>query len=252
MGLGRLARRAARWAARWVRRPFSSGAVILVYHRIAEIPGDPQLLSVSPERFASHLAAIRAAAGPVRLLDLVRSLDGGAAPARAVALTFDDGYADNLHAAKPLLERFEVPATVYVTTGQIDSPREFWWDELDRLLLRPEALPEALTLEIGGTTRRWEFRETGPRQRAYRELCAALRDLSASHREALLDRLAAWAGADRLARMTHRALSADEVRRLAEGGLIDVAPHTVTHPALSMLPAEDQRREIEESRRALE
>ncbi len=268
--LGRVARK----AARWIRGRFSSGALILVYHRIAEIPGDPQLLGVAPERFAEHLEVLRKAARPMRLLDLARDLRDGTIPARAVVLTFDDGYADNLYAAKPLLERFDVPATVYVTTGFIGATREFWWDELDRLLLRPETLPESLSAEIGGATLRWvlsepkrpnnsdlarrrgwsvaEPRDPGPRQRAYRELCAVLRGLRAPEQDALLERLATWSGGDRRARETHRALTAEEVRRIAEGGLVDVGPHTVTHPVLSSLPGEEQRREIQDSRRDLE
>ena len=48
-------------------------------------------------------------------------------------MTFDDGYRDNVHVAKPLLERFEIPATVFVVSAYVDSDRDFWWDELAEL-----------------------------------------------------------------------------------------------------------------------
>jgi peptidoglycan/xylan/chitin deacetylase (PgdA/CDA1 family) len=76
-----------------------------------------------------------------------------------VVITFDDGYADNLHNAKPLLERYDIPATVFVTTGHIGHEREFWGDELDRLLLQPSTLPELLGLSINGSPYQWELGE---------------------------------------------------------------------------------------------
>ena len=63
-------------------------------------------------------------------------------------ITFDDGYADVLHHAKPLLERHSVPATVFVATGAIGQRREFWWDELGGLFLQPGTLPEELELTV--------------------------------------------------------------------------------------------------------
>ena len=69
------------------------------------------------------------------------AVSGGDVPSAGVVVTFDDGYADNFHNAKPLLERYEIPATVFVTTGYLQDQREFWWDELERILLQPGTLP---------------------------------------------------------------------------------------------------------------
>ena len=66
-------------------------------------------------------------------------------------VTFDDGYADNLWNAKPLLERYDVPAAVFVTTGYAGQDREFWWDELETLLLeRAGRCRKRCTLNING------------------------------------------------------------------------------------------------------
>ena len=53
------------------------------------------------------------------------------------------------------LERFDAPATVFVTSGAVDSTQEFWWDELEQLLLRPSVLPSQLEIEIDGRAHRW-------------------------------------------------------------------------------------------------
>ncbi|MDI6632241.1 MAG: polysaccharide deacetylase family protein [Bacillota bacterium] len=268
-GTGRL-RRAINRFFRRVRPQ----AVILLYHRVVEVPADPQLLCVKPVHFAAHLAHVRQNYRPVSLTALNEALQQGEVPDRAVVLTFDDGYADNLHHAKPILERYAVPATVFVTAGKIDNRREFWWDELERLLLLPDALPERLELTINGRKYSWTLEGTGgperfrperyrywnitlkddptPRHKCYRELCALLRPLTEAARQAVLAELVSLTGADPLGRPEYRPLTTDEVRALAAGGLVTVGAHTLTHPVLAALPAEEQQREIEESKRRLE
>ena len=249
--------------------------VVLLYHRISRFRPDPQLLSVTPEHFAEHLEVIAEEYVPVRLADLAGADREAGAPARALAVTFDDGYADNLDSAKRLLERSGLPATVFVTSGYVRRGRPFWWDELERLLLRPGSLPGALTLEVAGETLRWELgddseytparfaervgwnvlerRDPGPRQRIYRELCARLRTLDDPAREAVLAELrsVAWI-ADTAETELPRPLTVGELRRLAEGGLIEIGAHTVTHPVLAQLRPHEQRAEVEGSKDELE
>src|SRR5947207_7132586 len=84
-------------------------AFVLAYHRVGRVTTDPQLLCVTPEHFTEHLELITKRYEPARLDELVAATR----PDRAVAVTFDDGYADTLLAAKPLLERASVHATVF-------------------------------------------------------------------------------------------------------------------------------------------
>jgi peptidoglycan/xylan/chitin deacetylase (PgdA/CDA1 family) len=207
------------------------------------------------------------------LSNLVRRLKGGELARRAVVVTFDDGYADNLHQAKPLLERYDVPATIFVTSGYVQKEREFWWDELDRLLLQPGRLPEMLCLNVRSICqwglgkaahysiedyeryRGWHVEEKHtptPRHHLYRSLCQLLRPLHEKERRRILDGLLEWAGAESMVRATHRVLSPDEVSQLAEGKLVEVGAHTVTHPILSLLPAAAQRIEIQQGKAFLE
>ena len=248
--------------------------VVLLYHRLDRVATDPQLLSVTPEHFAEHLQLLAEHYVPVRLGDLVPAAAQGEAPPRAVAITFDDGYADNLLAAKPLLERSRTPATVFAATGYVRGGRPFWWDELERLLLRPGRLPSVLTLDVGQETLVWELGEEaaytsvraaertawtvlddcdpGPRQVIYRVLCARIRALDEMERERALESLRAVADPEEADTEMPRPLTSEEVARLAEGDLIDVGAHTVTHPALSQLPPERQRVEIAGSKQQLE
>jgi peptidoglycan/xylan/chitin deacetylase (PgdA/CDA1 family) len=117
-----------RQGGRWLRSRFSGGALILGYHRVAEARHDPGAMCVSPRHFAEQLAVVRDCARPVSLRQLLAMLDNGRLPRRLVALTFDDGYADNLSHAWPLLDQYEVPATLFVATGYIGG-RSFDWED---------------------------------------------------------------------------------------------------------------------------
>ncbi len=99
--------------------------VILRYHRVADLESDPHGLAVAPGFFAEHLEVLRGRYHPLALRALVGALRSGSLPPHAVVLTFDDGYADNLDVARPQLERQDIPATVFITTGYVDGGPEF-------------------------------------------------------------------------------------------------------------------------------
>ena len=260
-------------AARWPRSRSEDKALILCYHRIAEPPSDPWHLAVTPRNFAEHLEVLRHHAHPIRLQQLSQSLLDGDLPDRSVVVTFDDGYADNLYNAKPLLERYDIPATVFVVTGYIGDEREFWWDELERLFLQPGALPERFSLNVNGSTYHWELddavdysEEAFRRHRRWRpgkkvrssyhslydSLWKLLRPMTEGERQRVLHELWGWAGAEEIVRPSHRPLSLKEVIALSQGGLVEVGAHTATHPALRKLPEASQRDEISGSKVRLE
>src|SRR4030095_1759812 len=150
-GLGRL-----RVVAGKLQNRLSPGTVVLLYHRVADLATDPLLLNVTPAHFEEHLQVISRITKPLSLQSLATSLQSKAVTSHGVVVTFDDGAADNLRNAKPLLERYNVPATVFVATEYSKGEREFWWDELERLFLSPRELPETLSLKINGTPQTWE------------------------------------------------------------------------------------------------
>jgi peptidoglycan/xylan/chitin deacetylase (PgdA/CDA1 family) len=263
---------------RWLpmsRKGRQPGPVVLLYHRVAQAVTDPQLLAVPPEQFADHLALISDRFEPVPLPDLVTRVRAGRESRDVIAVTFDDGYADNLFAARPLLEQHGVPATVFVASGLLRSGRRFWWDELERLLLRPGRLPSPLTLQIAGERLHWELdgdaaysraragelaewtvldeRAPAPRQQAYRDLCSRLRALDETDQEHALEHLRrVVATHEETDGDTARPLTAAELVLLADGDLVTVGAHTITHPVLSQLPADRQAGEIGGSKRHLE
>jgi peptidoglycan/xylan/chitin deacetylase (PgdA/CDA1 family) len=217
------------------------------------------------------MQAVREVAQPLPLEELARRHLERRVPDRAVAITFDDGYQDNLYTAKPLLERHDVPATVFITTGEAGRSTEFWWDELQRILLGAPKLPPRLTLDAPGLSLHVDFGSwaqfAGPsaegwtvldnstptlRHAALRAMYESLRDMHVAQQRAVLDQLRDWAEMDREVRPTHRALDAEEMIALQDGGLITIGAHTVNHPALNMQPGHVQREEVSRSKSDLE
>lgn len=253
----------------WLR----GGGIILTYHRVAVVDCDPWGLCVSPENFAEQLQVLRAHGPCMTVGEMVRRLDAGTLPRRAVAVSFDDGYADNLHAALPLLERQGVPATFFLCPGLLDGKTEFWWDELEHILFRPGTLPQQFELKVEGRLikrqliagvpvdggdlvrhRRWHYTEPPPTDRhaLYLELWSQLRPLVHDERAGLLATIAAWAGGSVEPSGSHRPMSAEEAAALGRNSLAEIGAHTMTHPLLPALHPDRQQEEIRVSKETCE
>lgn len=267
-GLGRVK---SQWAR--LRGQLTPGPMVLLYHRVAELQQDPHLLAVAPEHFEEHLLALRRHCRVVSLSQLTDSLARGGHPGSVVALTFDDGYADNAEAAFPLLKKHGLPATFYLASGFVGTTRECLHDDLERLLLLPPQCPDRLLLMVGGKPFGWAMRshdsgnktaatvagwnvesktDPTPRHRAHREIHGMLRAVAPAEREGVLEQLRCQCGDPGPARPAHRGMSWDQARHMAACELIELGAHTVNHPCLSALPLKEQRAEILESKRALE
>jgi peptidoglycan/xylan/chitin deacetylase (PgdA/CDA1 family) len=223
-----------------------------MYHRVFQASADPWELCVSPRHFNEHLDLLRRNYQVLGLHELVRLLKDGQLPKRGVVLTFDDGYADNLWNAKPLLEQYEVPATVFVTTGSIDSSWEFWWDDLERALLQPKTLPKHLRLSVQDRLYEWPIISSEDRQLAYKSIYQILQPLEPADRNQVINELLAWADMDPTARSDYRPLTTDELIQLAQSEFVDIGAHSVTHPLLAGTSQAAQTAEITGSRQKLE
>jgi len=250
-----------------------NGPLILMYHRVMVSDIDPWSMVVTPELFEAHLDVLSHDAHLVRLSDLVEFAGTAELPPRAVALTIDDGYADSMEAAAPIMDRYSAPATLFVVTGR-RADAVFWWDELERIFLQPGMLPRVFEWQYDGRRRRlnlvgdalyskadahrfrsWRAFENKPptnRHRIFLELYRRLKTLPEEERAAQLDTLRNWAGLGADGREQYRLLSENNIRELAGCGPMELGSHTITHPVLSAMPEETQRREIENSKRWLE
>lgn len=237
---------------RRARSALGGAAVILTYHRVADAVQDPHGLAVRPERFQEHIAAFASRYELMTAGSLLRRLaEGRRLPHNGLVITLDDGYADALTHARPILEAHSAPATVFVASGFVTGQREFWWDELERLVLTPPSLPERLELRLPDTVFERTLSDLG-RAQLYLDLNRLLEPLPASARESALEQLSRQTGAPHAVREDVRPLKPEELPVLAADGLVEIGAHTVHHVRLGSLPIDEQREEIEGSKRALE
>ena len=255
-------RLALEWGAR---------SVVLLYHRIAEPETDPWNLAVTPAHFAEHMTVLRQRTALVPLRALPESALQRATR-RGVAVTFDDGYADNFHAALPALENGDIPATFFIITGAIGGDR-FWWDRLAELVLLPGTLPEHLVLHVGDRDYEWHLGDSarydedsfarnrawrasapspGPRQTLFLELWRLVRALPTGEQSTVIESFAACVTHDATDGVTHgatrtapgRPMTVAELASMAVHPLVEMGGHTVSHPRLTDLSAAEQQREI--------
>jgi len=246
------ARKALLYSGRLVRSKLVRHGLILGYHRINELAWDPFRLCVSPANFSSHLDVLHAHANVLPLEELLAARAAGCIPPRSVAITFDDGYEDNLSIATPRLEDAGFPATFFISTGCLG--REFWWDTLTRMAgsLNPG---NPLALAAGNSTFIWPpagSAQTSDVMALLQALYRFLMPLGAAARAECLADLAATAGNAMPGDDVNRVVTESGIGEMAAGGLVSIGSHSVTHPKLALLPPGQQHNEIMLSKQTLE
>jgi peptidoglycan/xylan/chitin deacetylase (PgdA/CDA1 family) len=221
--------------------------VVLCYHRVAAGSSDINSIAVTPGNFRDQIEYLKQHYRIVRFED-----DWSQIKKPAIVITFDDGYADNLSEALPILEQAEVPATFFISTGQIGSGTGLWWDTLESALLGEGEYPGHFTLYHPRQGKTWPTATLEQRGALYHELHALFMVATPGERNAWLAELAAWSG-DRIAGAeSTRLLTLEELQVLAQHPLVTIGAHTVSHPRLSSLSEAEQRQEIAQSRHQLE
>jgi peptidoglycan/xylan/chitin deacetylase (PgdA/CDA1 family)/CelD/BcsL family acetyltransferase involved in cellulose biosynthesis len=229
----------------WYRRK-EACARILYYHRVND-EHDPFFPAHSTSVFDAQMRYIARHYKVVGLGELLAHLEGESTEP-VIAITFDDGYKDNYQNALPILQRYGLPAVIFITTGSIDSREPIWFEQLAHALRRTSR--EFIDLEID-LPRRFRTRTDAERLESNGRIFAMLRTLPEDERRRwmaeILRKLAVPVDQERHDKM----LTWDQVRLMKQYG-IDFGSHTVSHPFLSKLTREQATREVVESKRRIE
>ncbi len=225
-----------------------SGAFhILMYHHVTE-RDEIFLPHVTARVFGEQMEYLKREYRVQGLDELVEMVGRGEEiPARSVAITFDDGYEDLYRNVFPVLKKYDLPATVFVSTGFIDSDRLPWTDELGFLF--KETASTGLEIEIGGSRERFSFPDEAARLGVFREVKNRLKALYEPERVDLFERIKEQLAVPQSNPV--RILAGSHIKEMAEAG-ISFGAHTVHHPILTRIPPGRAQEEIRGSKQTLE
>ncbi|NTV29139.1 MAG: polysaccharide deacetylase family protein [Candidatus Omnitrophica bacterium] len=234
--------------------------LVLAYHGFLpeEESGDMAPLwgiHVPAKKFESQLAYLRKYYAPVSLETALSCLEGGRPlPDNAVVITMDDGYRSVRDIAFPLLLKYEIPATVFLTTGFLDGEAPLWVDRLACAVVQTDR--KELAVNIEGVKLEYDLNGASARQACVRDLKTRLKTLAHDKLEEMLAAVEVDLGGDngRRAKLPEPLfpLDWDQVREMRQSGLMTFGAHTRTHVILSGCTEEVSGREIRHSRLRLE
>lgn len=240
-------------ARRFMLNRFDSPALVLLYHRVTRLEWDPHLLAVSPGNFYEQVNYLRKNCALLTIEEFYHILSQRKKfPRKAVVLSFDDGYADNYHEALPILESLQSQALFFITTSNLDSDRELYWDDLERIVMGNHALPPNIEIEHKDGHIQLDLRTQESRKKTYIFLCPLLRFAPTDERTRIMDYLRAMTGLSVAGRPSHRMLSNNELQAFSRSSSVVIGAHTHNHPSLAVLPYAEQLKEIQLSKEILE
>jgi peptidoglycan/xylan/chitin deacetylase (PgdA/CDA1 family) len=218
---------------------------ILTFHRVND-DGDPFLPALPTRVFEGWVAHLARHYQVFTVESLVDRAEQGTVPDNAIALTFDDGYRDNLTHAAPILARYRLPATIYLSSGFIGTGEIPWFD---RVAIAIKAT-DRVRLSLGDEAA-LPLSSAAERLQAVDAALGYLKRLPDHERRVKLDRLVVDLGGKPREERKTDMLSWDDVHALRGLGF-SIGAHTVSHPILSRVGAEQAWTEIHDSKVAIE
>lgn len=217
---------------------------ILIFHRVLaeRDPLFPEEADI--RRFDEVMHWVKTGFNVLPLDEAVDRLKRGLLPARAAAITFDDGYADNLIHATPILQKHGLPATFFIATGFLDGGR-MWNDTIiESVRAATESEMDGGFLGLG----RLSLQTINDKRAALDQLIPAIKHLPGAQRAEVVTRIAESCQA---MLPNDLMLTSNQLRVLRNTGM-SIGAHTVNHPILAKMDDSAAKREIADSRDFLE
>lgn len=243
---------------------FLPKAMVLMYHRIADIDYDPWQLSVTPSNFEQQLQFYIAHFDIISVAELIDQISKKQLRNNTICITFDDGYADNFLEAKPLLEKYNCPATFFIASNYIGSNKLFWWDQLEDIILGSPVLPQTILFNIRGEEykfsvantkladsdinkqKHWQWPNEAPTERCelYLKIWEVLLPHDYIEIASVIQQLCTQTNYQTLAPEGKIPMNVNQLKLMSSVGLFDLGIHTNTHPALPFHSKEYQLQEM--------
>jgi peptidoglycan/xylan/chitin deacetylase (PgdA/CDA1 family) len=229
-----------------LRRVRTPRFVVLCYHGIGE-SGNPLISAPTREAFEAQMLFLLKHYRIVSLEEVCKELRDPQRTEPGVAITFDDGYRSAYTVAFPILQKYRLPATIFVTLECVETGQVAWYD---RVFLAMAVAPRGeLKLDLEGPWR-FQLHSQEDRLRAALEAVALLRTLPNSRRRDCCALLEERIGIP-LSPLWSRVLNWEQIHTMDRAG-ITFGSHTLTHPVVSKLTPAELERELVGSKRLLE
>ncbi len=238
---------------RIVNKLLNPNLVILRYHSIKE---SPELFNNSigseiihsADLFDIQMCQISKYYNPVSLDDVFSILDKGETiPEKSVAITFDDGYLDNYEIALPILDKYNVPATFYITSGAIETDYVFWY-----IRLRYAFWQSKETEWVDPKTKtKYNIQNPAQRNDAIVKACENCTNLVGENQDNAVREIERILRVEPITAKDCAMMSWEQIRKLQKSGHI-IGSHTVCHPNTAYASDEDLAWELTESKKIIE
>ncbi len=235
---------------------------ILMYHRILpkqdnraqlEEPG----MMVTPETFTMHMQLLKQQFTIISLSQWIKQKNNGEKlPARCIAITFDDGWADNYEFAFPVLKKLAIPATIFLVSDMIGTTQQFWPERLAQLLAsiatnRPDKWQLPALQWITGVKTSYTFSHRLPDQEQLSEIIAQIKKLTDEDVHTRINEI------EEILQIKIETppdlLNWQQMSEMCESGFIEAGSHTCHHIRLNNTQPENiQLAEIIQSKKQIE
>ena len=222
----------------------SGKLVILTYHRIIVDPAVQDPDEIDAEKFNLHVDVLSRWFNVLTLDDAVKRLKEGNLPDRAVSITFDDGYRDNVTDALPILQRHGVPATFFIATGYLDGGT--MWNDIVIESIRRTEVVDANFSDLGLDSYRLD--SAADRRSAIAGLLGALKYRPQQERDDLCRLVAKRLG---VTPPTNLMMRGEDLVTLRDAGM-EIGGHTRNHPILKVTEDDEALTEIVTGKRDIE
>ncbi len=217
-----------------------NGPIVLTYHRICDYKENFWKLAIDPSEFEKQIIILKEKYKIVPLEECLNSKDSN-----TISITFDDGYYDNYVFAVPILTKYSIPATFYISTYNINNKRWFWWDVLAHCTLYDYG---ARSIKYKGIL--YDLDNPINRQKCCMSIHADLKKMSADNREDILSKLFRFENYDYFP--FNRTMTESEIKEIASNSLFEIGSHTKSHISLEYMRGADAFREIIDANDCLE
>ena len=239
----------------WLTEPFYSGiGSILMFHRVCPQENTIRIrgnagLEVTPDYLDNLVQYLKNENYEFVSLDHVYNyLSGSSQPKKFIAVTFDDGYADNYTYAWPILKKWNVPFTIYVTTHFPDGEAILWWYLLEDVVLKQDQI----NWNYGDSIFHLDCKTTWQKEEAFHQLRQFFSSLEEKKLNSGLISFFGEQKVDLHEKTRELALNWDQIKEMSRDPLIEFGPHTVSHPTLSQLSETDAKDEMIQSKKIIE